>query len=297
MSDAPQPEFSSADLAARLTVVQAQLRHTQVLRQRVGMVSVIGILLLTMVLLLFFYRLVDHVLEYRRIAKDDAARERFVASFMREARIRETLEQDGMEFRQEIYKKVPDFGHKLLTAMEAKMPDVERQAGGLGERLQMRVEQRLSQRLGDAMTAAFTANAAALQSAAPNLTPEVLKAQLTVARSAYLARLHAILGEKLAYIDPSFAVLHAPGQPVDDREVVSSQAVDELQRHLVDTMIEMLIFELKPSRGDQILGANRKTTPEEPVVSPPALGPKVAAPLVPASSTQPIAAPAAGGAR
>lgn len=261
MAEESRTPLTEADVARRLDALQTQLVQADHLRRRLRTVGLLGVLLLLAVLLLFAYRLVDHALSYKRMMDDETARNQFMHEFMERTQVMNIIQAEGESFRRDIQEAIPDFGNKLMKAFEEKMPEIQKEAGDMADRLRKFVQVRVETRLANALSKAAQDADKEVKAIIPGFDFDQLAKGLDVAKQVYTERIHEILEEKLAFVAPSFEVFRDKAHKLAEREQVNKQTVEELQRRLIDVFIELVVYELKPELGEQLAVPAATPTP------------------------------------
>jgi hypothetical protein len=179
---------------------------------------------------------------------------------------------------------IPDFCSKVGSRFQEQLPELEKNAIMAGQHLGEFAKQYMEKRLSAALERGIKSSNSEIQTIFPNLDERALMKSLDEGKEAFIEQLHEVLEERYAMVashldglkataeavakskghEELVAMIHqAPargkGEPaVDPAAAVKDRLVDpevlgEIEARLVETLLELAIYELDPKKGDLLV--------------------------------------------
>jgi hypothetical protein len=256
MADDKPTGGDEAAVAERIEKLEAMLRQNDDLRRQTRVWSLVGVLVILALLGVFVLRIVNFVNDvyYTQVVENP---QRFVAAFVKRADVEPTLRREAetaiRQLQDEVLRK---FAKTFYDDLKAAMPEIEKEVLAMGGRLEEHFKTHVEQRLNDALIESLEACAQEIVKAFPELTEKEVEKHLLsgAAKELFLEQLDEALEVRYAKVDASLQGLKDAVKMVRNSkgsEALAGMNQGEAAERLLDALVDVLVYELKPELGKQ----------------------------------------------
>lgn len=242
-----QSDLNKLDLAKRLELLNGELAEIARLRGRLRWISLLGVLLLVGLLGVFAYRVVS----YAGSIREPERQQEYLAAISKEIDTEALIAEQQEWVRREIVtNRAPAFVEKVRDRFEERLPEIGEALGGMQDRIVAQSQAQVEQRLTDAILSNLERNEKELSATFSHYDERKIQAEIERAKTIYAEAIHDVIEEKYAMLDPSIAAFQGRARGLAEAERLDEASAEQLAQDITDTLVDLVVYELKPELGD-----------------------------------------------
>ena len=247
MSTGENQSSDETVLLSRLEKLETKIKEHDDTQRALRWISLTGIFAVLLCFSIFVYRLYDYVTNYEY--------QQLVQKIGNESAniIRPELEIFLRVLKEDL---IPEFSEKFSSEFNKSIPTIKSKAMDLSEKLKVEVVHRTEERLLESMIASLENSSDDIKSIFPEFTPEDLEKQIGESIGFYVEKLHEVIEERIALVAASLEGLKNSTRQLQKSEEAAGmmpQTVSQAEEQLIDSLLELIVFEIRPELGKQTI--------------------------------------------
>lgn len=251
-TEAPSPSVPEAELLAKLEKLETAIQANEQLRQRTRWYSLVGMLLILVLVLVFVWRIVDHFQTqyYRPIQEDPTA---LVEQVMENVEWERVLQAESQAAQAEFRRVSEDFAARVYDRMLERMPEIEDEFLAVGDELNVYAQAHVEAQLTEAFIDSLDEMRDELAKEFPEFVEDDWDEHLEEAKQYFMVQLADSLEERIGRVSAKLEALKDAAATVaesEGSEDVKAMSRGELEEALINTMIDLAYYEMRPEKGN-----------------------------------------------
>lgn len=252
MSDTPT--LNPQQTLAALEKLEKRLVAIDELRAKTRTVTWIGAVAIILCFGILFWRLYSQYKVYDTSLRDPQLREAMIDQFLADSNAKQIVELEVKAFAKDVETEVlpaieKSAGEELPKVVEKAQSELEKSLLRLAEYAKKNTEEKVSN--------ALLESAVALENDAKKVFPELqdkkLDAVVAKNKDYFMVEMHDRIEERLAEITPSLELLqeNIANMSKELDKTTPNMSWDLAETTFIDSMLELLAYEMKPDIGDE----------------------------------------------
>ena len=249
MADSPKKTNGEDDLLACVSRLEADLQEIEKARKQQSLIVRVGVLLILFAILLFAWNIWNFSKSLMKSENLDQLGQKFSRDLQDLAK-----DPEVRKMQENLVKQViPDITNQIIERFKKDIPNFRKKGEKVLANLQVYVQGYLKAELEKALAESVVKLEAELHATYPKISAEKLEKVIKSAETTFIEQVTNALEKRIEMIyedlDKAEKTIDKFSS-LDDMKKLSKQSPDEIKLGLIESLLELGIYEINPVRGN-----------------------------------------------
>lgn len=249
MADSSKKTNGEDDLLSCVSRLEADLQEIEKARKQQALIVRVGVILILFAILLFAWNIWNFSKDLMKSDNLDQLGQRFSRDMQDLAKDPEVLKmQDNL-----VKKVIPEITNQIIERFKKDIPNFRKKGEKVLANLQVYVQGYLKEELEKALAESVVQLEKELHTSYPKISAEKLEKVMKAAEATFIEQVTNALEKRIEMVyedlDKAEKTLEKFSS-LDDMKKLSKQTPDEIKLGLIESLLELGIYEINPVRGN-----------------------------------------------
>ena len=249
MADSPKKTNGEDDLLASVSRLEADLQEIEKARKQQSLIVRVGVLLILFAILLFAWNIWNFSKSLMKSENLDQLGQKFSRDLQDLAK-----DPEVRKMQENLVKQViPDITNQIIERFKKDIPNFRKKGEKVLANLQVYVQGYLKAELEKALAESVVKLEAELHATYPKISAEKLEKVIKSAETTFIEQVTNALEKRIEMIyedlDKAEKTIDKFSS-LDDMKKLSKQSPDEIKLGLIESLLELGIYEINPVKGN-----------------------------------------------
>ncbi|MFA6567713.1 MAG: hypothetical protein WCS96_05825 [Victivallales bacterium] len=249
MADSPKKTNGEDDLLSSVSRLEADLQEIEKARKQQALIIRVGVILILFAILFFAWNIWNFSKSLMRSENLDQFGQKFSSDMQDLAK-----DPEVRRIQESLVKQViPDITNQIIERFKKDLPNFRKKGEKILANLQVYVEGYLKEELEKALAESVAQLERELHAAYPKISVDKLEKVMKSAETTFIEQITNAVEKRIEMIyedlDKAEKTLDKFSSP-GDTERLSKQNPDEIKLELIESLLELGIYEINPAKGN-----------------------------------------------